>query len=509
MPDPLEGRNGNFCPPGGWDVVVVGAGTAGCALAARLADAGRRVLLLEAGPVPVTAGDWPTEVRDATSLAATAPGHPANWDLAAEVLPGRGVRVPRGRIAGGSSAINAAVFVRAARRDFDGWAAAGNPLWAYDRVLPALRRLEADADYGARPGHGADGPVPVHRLPSPSPLADAFAAASAELGLPDEPDKNGDAAAGYGPIPFNVEGGVRINAAMAYLAPRRGMADLTVRGGVTVRRILVERGRAAGVLTDDGPVRAGEVVLSAGAVGSAHLMLASGLGPAAELSAAGVGVVADLPGVGAAFSDHPLVYVPYRPEPELPPAALPLHGVLHAAVGNGGREVEVLPWLRPFGSDTELLIGIGLQHPVARGRLSLDPADPAGPPRLAYGYLAAEADRHGLREGVRLAADLLGAGAFAGTATRSPELPGAVLDDDTALDGWISARIGTAVHLSGTAPMGPDGAPGAVVDEHLRVRGIAGLRVVDTSVLPWVPSRGTAATAVLIGERAAELMADG
>jgi choline dehydrogenase len=489
----------------GPDVVVVGAGTSGCALAARLADAGRRVLLLEAGPVPAEA-DWPAEVRDATSLAATAPGHPVNWDLAAEVLPGRAVRVPRGRIAGGSSALNAAVFVRATRADLDGWAAAGNPLWSHDAVLPAFRRLESDADYGDRPGHGSTGPVPVRRLPSPSPLADAFAAAAAELGLPAEPDKNGDAPPGYGPIPFNVDGGVRINAAMAYLGPRRRLPRLTVRGGVTVRRVLVERGRAVGVLTDEGPVRAGEVVLSAGAVGSAHLLLASGLGPAADLAAAGVDVVADLP-VGAAFSDHPLVYVPYRPAPGLPVPALPLHGVLHAPVEGG--QVEVLPWLRPFGSDPEPLISVGLQHPVARGRLSLDPAEPAGPPRLEYRYLADEADRRGLRAGVRLAAALLEASAFSEAAAPSAALPRAVLADDAALDAWIAARVGTAVHLSGTVPMGPDTDPGAVVDQHLRVRGVERLRVVDTSVLPWVPSRGTAATAVLIGERAAELMSGG
>jgi predicted dehydrogenase (TIGR03970 family) len=488
------------------DVLVVGAGTAGCALAARLADAGRTVLLLEAGPVPAGAGDWPAEVRDPASLAATAPGHPLNWDLAAEVVPGRAVRVPRGRIAGGSSALNAAVWLRATRADLDGWAAAGNPLWAHEAVLPAFRRSETDADFGASPVHGTGGPVPVRRLPETSPLAGAFAAASAELGNAWVPDKNDEAGPGHGPIPFNVDDGVRINAAMAYLAPRRGLPALTVRGGVVVRRILVERGRAVGVLTDDGPIRAGEVVLSAGAVGSAHLLLVSGLGPAADLGAAGIDVVADLP-VGAASSDHPLVYLPYRPVPGLPAAALPLHGVLHAPVTGG--EVEVLPWLRPFGDDPEPLVGIGLQRPLGRGRLTLDPRDPAGPPRLEYRYLAEEADRRGLREGVRLAAALLGTAAFAGTAAPSTALPEAVRDDDAALDGWIAGRIGTAVHLSGSAPMGPDGDPAAVVDQHLRVRGVAGLRVVDTSVLPAVPSRGTAATAVMVGERTAELMAAG
>jgi choline dehydrogenase len=421
------------------------------------------------------------------------------------VVPGRAVRVPRGRIAGGSSAVNAAVWMRARRADLDGWAAAGNPLWGHDEVLPAFRRSESDADFGGSPLHGSDGPVPVRRSPSSSPLADAFAAASAELGFTAVADENGDAGPGHGPIPFNVDGGVRINAAMAYLAPRRGLPALTVRGGAAVRQVLVEGGRAVGVLTDDGPIRAGEVVLSAGAVGSAHLLLASGLGPAADLAAAGIDVVADLP-VGAAFSDHPLVYLPYRPAPGVPVPALPLHGVLHAPVDTDGRQVEVLPWLRPFGADPEPMVGVGLQHPAARGRLTLDPRDPAGPPRLAYRYLVDARDRSGLRAGVRIAASLLRTVAVAGTAGPSSAPPDAVRDDDAALDAWIAARVGTAVHLSGTAPMGPDGDPAAVVDQHLRVRGVTGLRVVDTSVLPWVPSRGTAATAVMIGERAAELM---
>ncbi|MBN1094171.1 mycofactocin system GMC family oxidoreductase MftG [Blastococcus sp. TML/M2B] len=492
-------------PGGGPDVVVVGAGTAGCALAARLADAGQRVLLLEAGPVPRGPDEWPAEVRDPASLAATASGHPLNWDLPGQVVPGRAVRVPRGRIAGGSSALNAAVWLRATPADLDGWAAAGTPLWSHAAVLPAFRRSEADADFGSAPGHGADGPVPVRRLPA-GPAAAAFAAAAAELGFAVVADKNDGAGTGYGPIPFNVDGGVRVNAAMAYLEPRRTHPYLAVRGGVDVRRVLVERGRAVGVLTDRGPVRAGQVVLSAGAVGSAHLLLVSGLGPAADLAALGIDVLADLP-VGAASSDHPLVYLPYRTAPGLTEPALPLHGVLHAPVPGG--EVEVLPWLRRFGADPEPLLGIGLQHPVARGRLTLDPRDPAGPPLLDYRYLAEEADRGGLREGVRTAAALLRTAAVAGTLGPSAAVPDAVLDDDAALDAWIAAGVGTAVHLSGTAPMGPDDEAGAVVDEHLRVRGVAGLRVVDTSVLPSVPSRGTAATAVMIGERAAELLTSG
>ena len=501
-----------------WDVVLVGAGTAGCALAARLADAGRRVLLLEAGEDHARPADFPADLRDAATMRAAAPGHPANWDLTGELTDGLTVPVPRGRVVGGSSALNAGSFIRGTRADFDGWAADGNDLWSYEAVLPAFRRLEADREFGNRPGHGADGPVPVTRVRDAHPLADAFAAAAEELGHPAEPDKNGDEPPGYGPVPLNVVDGVRINTAMAYLSPRRGQAGLTVRGGTTVRRVVVEHGRAVGVATADGVVRAAEVVLCAGAVGSPQLLLQSGIGPADDLRRAGIAVVADVPGVGAGFSDHPNVYVGYGPSRPLPmpPGLLPLHGVLHATSSAAGApgDLEILPWLTPFSRITggpqhphedELVVGVGLQREDSRGRLSLGPGHQEQP-RLAYGYLAEEADRRRLREAVRLAAGLLRAPALARLVAGRTNLPDGVLDDDRELDGWVRAHLATAIHLAGTARMGPDSDAGAVVDQRLRVRGVAGLRVVDTSVFPRVPSRGPAATAVMLGERAAELM---
>jgi len=502
-----------------WDVVVVGAGTSGCPLAARLADAGRRVLLLEAGADHPFPEDFPAEVRDAATLRAAEPGFPANWDLTGTLVEGRTVPVPRGRLVGGSSALNGGSFIRGTRADFDGWAAAGNDRWSYDAVLPAFRRLETDADFGTESAHGDSGPVPVRRPRPGHPLADAFSGAAAELGFPAEPDKNADAAPGYGPVPMNVVGGVRINTAMAYLSPRRGLPGLTVRGGVQVLRVVVEGGRAVGVQTTDGVVRAGEVVLSAGAVGSAHLLLLSGLGPADQVRAAGIGVVADLPGVGADFTDHPNVYVGFRPVQALPAqdGRLPLHGVLHATSSDSAvpGNLEILPWLTPFSRitggppgppDEELLVGVGLQCPASRGVLTLDAGDPARQPRLDYRYLTEAADRAALREGVRLTVELLHARALAASVATLPELPAGLLADDTAVDAWIRARLTTAIHLSGTARMGPDGDAGAVVDQELRVRGVDGLRVVDTSVLPRVTSRGPAATAVMLGERAAELM---
>jgi choline dehydrogenase len=500
-----------------WDVVVVGAGTSGCAVAARLADAGRRVLVLEAGADHPRPADFPPELRDPATMRAAVPGHPANWDLTADLTAGLTTRVPRGRVVGGSSALNAGSFIRGTRADFDGWAAAGNDLWSYDAVLPAFCRLEADADLGNRPGHGADGPMPVERAPAGHPLADAFAAAADELGCPAEPDKNADGPPGYGPVPLNVSAGVRVNTAMAYLSPRRGLPGLTVRGGVPVRRVVVEGGRAVGVETAGGVVRAAEVVLAAGAVGSPHLLLLSGIGPADDLRAAGVPVVADVPGVGAGFTDHPHVYVGFRPVRPLPPppGRLPLHGVLHAtSVGSSfPGDLEILPWLTPFSRITggpdgphedELVVGVGLQREDSRGRLTLVSEDPTRQPRLEYRYLTEESDRRRMRDGVRLAVSLLRTRPLVPLVTVG--LAGDVLDRNAALDRWVRAHLTTAVHLAGTARMGTDSDGDATVDQRLRVRGVADLRVVDTSVMPQVTSRGPAATAVMLGERAAELL---
>jgi choline dehydrogenase len=502
-----------------WDVVVVGAGTSGCALAARLADAGRRVLLLEAGADHARPADFPAELSDPSSLAASVPGHPANWALTGELAVGLTVPVPRGRVVGGSSALNAGSFLRGTRADFDGWAAAGNDLWSYDRVLPAFRRLEADRDFGDRPYHGSDGPVPVERPRGEHPLASAFAAAAGELGFPAEPDKNADGPPGYGPVPFNVADGVRVNSAMAYLSPRRGRAELTVRGGVRVLRVVVERGRTVGVATADGVIRAAEVVLSAGAIASPHLLLLSGIGPADALRAAGIDLVADVPGVGADFTDHPYVYVGYRPAAPIPmpPGMLPMHGVLHATSSGSviPGDLEVLPWLTPFSRITggpagphsdELVVGVGLQAVESRGRLTLESTDPLRQPRLEYRYLTAESDRTRLREGVRLTVELLHTRALGPQVAGLTGLDADDLADDTALDRWVRSHLTTAIHLAGTARMGPEGDTGAVVDQQLRVRGVSGLRVVDTSVMPRVTSRGPAATAVMLGERAAELM---
>jgi choline dehydrogenase len=467
-----------------YEVLVVGGGSAGCALAARLA-ADRRVLLLEAGPL-----GWTPELLDVASLAATAPGHPANWSHRIALRPGTTATVPRGRVLGGSGAINGAVWMRATPAD--GW---GAPGWTWDDMVARYVRAEADADLPDRPGHGDAGPVPVRRPAGAlrHPAADRFLAAATTCGFPAEPDKNGGGPPGAGLVPSNAVDGVRVNPAMAYLTPRP--PQLGVKGDAEVVELLLDDDRVIGVRLADGEaLRAAEVVLAAGAVGSPLLLLRSGIGPPDALRAAGLPVRHALPGVGQAFTDHPAVFLPFTTadvpaHPHAPAAQAALD--LDAGADPAG-DVEILLFTRPFTPDGPLHLMCQLMAPDSRGTLTPDG-------RIAYHYLRTEHDRRRLRHAVRTAAELL----RTGLGTRVAPA-GEVLGSDRALDGWIAAHLTTAQHLCGTAPMGAG--EDAVVDPELRVRGLAGLRVADLAVLARAPRRGTAATACAVGEAAAEFL---
>jgi choline dehydrogenase-like flavoprotein len=487
-------------PATGFDVVVVGGGAAGCALAARLA-ADRRVLLLEAGPAVV-----PEALRSVASLDATTAGHLLNWTHAAELRTGHAAVVPRGRVLGGSSAINGAVWMHATPAD--------QVAWGLD-LTDAYARAATDLDTGR--GHG---PVPVRRPAGPlrHPATDRFLAAADALGLPREDDKNAGRPPGAGLVPSNTRDGVRVDAATAYLGPAGpggGAPSLpdrdpvtpagpgvTVRTGVAVRHILLDGSRATGVELADGThVHAEVTVLAAGAVGTPHLLLASGIGPADDLRAGGITPRHDLP-VGRDVTDHPAVFLPFRaprntPDPPPHPRAPAAQAVLDLDSGaDPAGDVEVLLFARPFAPAGELHLMCLLQYPESRGAITLP--GPAGPPRIEYRYLRSEYDRRRLRHVLRTAAELLRAGLG-----ERVGLDAAELATDRATDGWIAAHLTTAVHLCGSAAIG------RVVDAAFRVLGIDGLRVADTSVLPVAPRRGPAATAAALGELAAELVRAG
>ncbi|MFP5021020.1 GMC family oxidoreductase [Pseudonocardia phyllosphaerae] len=489
-----------------FDVVVVGAGSAGCTLAGRLAARGLTTALVEAGQVVV-----PWDSLPIASLGATAPGHVLNWAYRATLCQGRECTVPRGRVLGGSGAINGGYFVRAVPADFADWAVPG---WTYDDVLPAYRRLETDVDRPADPAHGHDGPLRISRPAGHllAPLTTPFLDACAELGFRAEPDKNGGDPPGAGPVPTNAVDGFRVSAATAYLPAPWGSAapmdTLTVHGGSPVESLLLSRGRVGGVRLAGGTeLHAAETVLAAGAVGSPVLLQRSGIGPEDTLRTAGVPLRHELPGVGRSWSDHPSVFLPLRADlPEPHPNAVGSQAALHWDSGTDpSGDLEVLLFARPFvpGGPAHLMCAV--QRPDSRGILGITSPDLDEPPRLDYRYLRTTSDRHRMRAAVRTAADVVRAAGWKRGAPEEGGLDGWVLGNDARLDEWIHDRLTTSVHLSGSAPMGTG--PDAVVDPELRVHGLAGLRVADTSVLPSVPRRGPAATAIMIGERAADLVA--
>lgn len=495
------------------DVIVVGAGGAGAPLAARLAGRGARVLLLEAGPVPVTASS-----RDGASLAVAMPGHPLAATYAGTLIAGHDHTVVRGRVAGGSTAINGGYFRRPRASDLDTWAAAaGDPRWSAAATLPLWSEIEADREFGHAPGHGASGPMPVSRGSVEHPLSAALLAAGLELGLPHDADQNAspEGPPGIGPTPTNTRGGERWSTARAWLEPVP--AGVEVRGGSTVLWVLVEGGRATGVVTlVDGQVekvRGGQVVLCAGAIMSPHLLVNSGIGPVGLLTAAGVPVVQDAP-VGAQLHDHPQVVVRFT----VPPGVLehPVETALgvsaHHTSGLGGRgDLEVLSVLHPLGrmlgtnaGDTQLSLLVSPLRTTGHGTLHLDARINGDLPHLDFHYAETDDDRARLRAAVRLGASLMASEPMRQLGAE-PEDPSLTTLDDEALDGWILAHLSTALHSCGTTPMGTDPAT-SVVDGRGAVHGVSGLHVADLGILPTTPTGGPAASAVLIGHVIADAL---
>ncbi|MGA2010851.1 MAG: GMC family oxidoreductase N-terminal domain-containing protein [Solirubrobacteraceae bacterium] len=542
------------------DVIVVGAGSAGSVIAARLSeDSERSVTLLEAGPSFTAIARLPPEIRRVGSLAAAVPGHPNNWAYTGALTPQLTYSVPRGKIIGGSSSINGGYFMRAVPQDFDRWVQAGNDEWSWEEVLPYYRKLEDDHDFSG-PLHGSGGPIPVKRQDGDlmSPLTAAFIEACLQAGFSEEQDKNCPGTPGIGLVPLNAVDGVRMSTAIGYLIPNQDRPNLLVQGDAFVRRVIFERRRAIGVEAEiDGRrelLFGSQVVLCAGAIASPQLLILSGIGPAEELRALGIDVVHDSPGVGKEFADHPELWVTFRPKRMMMPshphmafhqAALNftaegsdiagdlelLCGVLsigQMTLGTGlsslrgaaeilRRPVRTLEALRGLSmrrlldqahTHADLPLLCGLQQEQSRGELLVTSVDPHVAPALHYNYLSEPSDLERMRHAVRAAADLLEVGPLRRLIAARTSPGNSDLATDRALDQWMRNNLATAIHMSATCRMGPESDDRAVVDQRFRVHGVRGLRVVDTSAMPHLIRRGPNATAVMMGERAAAFIAE-
>ena len=529
-----------------FDYVIVGAGSAGSVLANRLSeDETTTVCVLEAGP-----SDWHPFIHIPAGFMYTMVNPRVNWMYQTEPSEwtgGRSIMAPRGKTLGGSSSINGHVFNRGQRLDFDTWAQRGNRGWGYADVLPYFRRMERRVGEGDDTFRGRDGKLTVTDLEWRHPLCEAFIEGAVSLGIPRNPDYNGARQEGVAYVQRAVQGGLRMSAARAFLRPAMRRGNLTVLTHAHATQIMLEGKRATGVRYRKGGAKGvetqvaarREVILSGGSINSPQLLQLSGIGPAPLLQSLGVSVRHALAGVGENLRDH---YAPrfvarvknsdsinerargLRLGAEIVKWLLTRKGIVslnptlvycfwrsHEALENGDLQLTFTPASYKEGVQSQLEDYPGMtvaswqQRPDSRGFVRARSADPFAAPVIQPNYLAEASDRHVLLAGMRLARRLLASQPMSHYYERE-EFPGPNVQSDDELLGAAKERGTTTFHLMGSCRMGPMTDTTAVVDDQLRVHGLEGLRVVDASIMPTMPSANLNAATIMIAEKASDMI---
>ncbi|ABA78336.1 choline dehydrogenase [Rhodobacter sphaeroides] len=521
-----------------FDYIIVGAGSAGCAMAYRLGEAGRSVLVIEHGGTD--AGPF---IQMPAALS-----YPMNmgiydWGLKTEPEPhldGRVLATPRGKVIGGSSSINGMVYVRGHARDFDHWAESGATGWGFADVLPYFKRMENWHVPGDVEWRGHDGPLHVTRGPRSNPLFNAFIEAGRQAGYPVTDDYNGAAQEGFGPMEATIWQGRRWSAANAYLRPAMKRFGVQLTRALALK-VVIEEGRAVGVEVQRRGgrevIRAGrEVILAASSLNTPKLLMLSGIGSAAHLAEHGIPVVADRPGVGQNLQDHLEVYMQFA---SLQPVTLFKHWNLRGKVSIGAQwlftgrglgasnQFEACAFIRskpgveypdiqyhflPIAVRYDgkaaaeghgFQVHVGPMRSPSRGSVTLRSADPEAPPVIRFNYMSTEEDWQDFRRCVRLTREIFGQEAFK-PFVRHEIQPGAACASDAEIDAFIREHVESAYHPCGTARIGRADDPMAVVDPECRVIGVEGLRVADSSIFPRVTNGNLNAPSIMVGEKASD-----
>ncbi|HEX6521306.1 MAG TPA: GMC family oxidoreductase N-terminal domain-containing protein [Streptosporangiaceae bacterium] len=506
-----------------YDDIIVGAGSAGAVLAARLSeDTSRRVLLIESGPDYLSLEETPPDIRFGRTMSF----QDHDWRFRADVRDGRKIRYPRGKVTGGSSCVGATVALRGTPADYDEWAAAGNPSWAWSEVLPYFRRLEDDQDFGGEEHHGQGGPFPIRRWRESEvePGQISFIEACLEAGFPEVKDHNNPESTGIGPIPSNrwdLE--YRATTANAYLDPVRHRENLEIRAQTLVDRVVFEGSKAIGVLASTGGgdfelVEGRRIILAAGAVSSPMILMRSGIGSREELRRHGIDCRAELPGVGQNLIDHLRTGAFLVPQPDaFDPTKAFLQEIVRTTSPISGHfndlqyymvnyfSLDPFPELQMLAGATAILgVMVVSQQPDSRGRLALTSADPLAPPEVELNFLSTEKELDILVDGVRTAWRLANHPGIRSLGQGFVVLRESTIDNDDMVRQYVKTSLESAYHPVGTARMGPADDPRSVVSERGAVHGLESLYVCDASIMPSTVCANTNLTSIMIGERTAD-----